>query len=270
MDRLLRIGKDNSTGILTSSTIYLIAAFAMLLDHAKHIGLLESITFNMIGRIAYPIFAYFIVVGISKTHNIERYIIRLSVAAILAEIPFNVMCTGQLFSLNYQNTIFELLIGTIGVKAIFDLKQKKTDIIQKIVDVGLIILTPLLAEALNCDYGLHGILLILAFAIFYNSSVEKLGILLSIVLVFCIGYESTPVLNIFNVTIELQTLSILSCIPLFLYNGKEWQGGNPVNQSKTGDESAKGVKTSSQKAFQIFKYIFYPGHLAVLCLIKLL
>ena len=147
MNRILRIGKDNSTGILASSTIYLIAAFAMMLDHAKHMGLLEDITFNMIGRISYPIFAYFIVVGISKTHNIERYIIRLFVAAILAEIPFNIMCTGQLFSLNYQNTIFELLIGTIGVKAIFDLKQKKTDIIQKIVDVGLIILTPAVRDS---------------------------------------------------------------------------------------------------------------------------
>ena len=28
------------------------------------------------------------------------------------------------------------------------------------------------------------------------------------------------------------------------------------------DLSAKGVKTSSQKAFQVFKYLFYPGHLA--------
>jgi hypothetical protein len=67
----------------------------MALDHLADVGgawniLSEDMVslFNGVGRIAFPVFAFLIVNGYSKTKNVNQYIFRLSIFSILSQIPF--------------------------------------------------------------------------------------------------------------------------------------------------------------------------------------
>lgn len=82
---------------MTSSLLKLIAIISMLIDHIgaylfysgsdivspQGINLMRSI-----GRMALPIFAYFLVVGYFKTRDSKKYISRMHLFAIISQIPF--------------------------------------------------------------------------------------------------------------------------------------------------------------------------------------
>lgn len=69
---------------LSSNSIKMIAAIAMLIDHFSKVfepfsapeyipyGYYSNRILELIGRIAFPIFAYFVAVGCLKTHNIKN------------------------------------------------------------------------------------------------------------------------------------------------------------------------------------------------------
>lgn len=82
---------------MTASILKLIAIISMTIDHIgaylfysgsdivspQGINLMRSI-----GRMALPIFAYFLVVGYFKTRDIKKYISRMHIFAIISQIPF--------------------------------------------------------------------------------------------------------------------------------------------------------------------------------------
>ena len=84
-------------GGLSGSSLKVIAIVSMTIDH---LGLYmlggddpasASVTYHlmrMVGRLAFPIFAFLLVEGYVHTHNIRRYIMNLLVAAVISDIPW--------------------------------------------------------------------------------------------------------------------------------------------------------------------------------------
>ena len=58
---------------LTSNQLKLIACFSMLLDHTAILLLPNLIFLRYIGRLAMPIFAYFIAEGCKNTSSLPKY-----------------------------------------------------------------------------------------------------------------------------------------------------------------------------------------------------
>lgn len=93
----------------------LIAILAMLIDHTGHYlqikgsQLLNYETLNYmraIGRIALPIFVFFIVVGYKHTSNAEKYIGRMHLFALISQIPFTIaFYIGNVYPQNFDNFI---------------------------------------------------------------------------------------------------------------------------------------------------------------------
>lgn len=80
MGKLKQADEKLSAVGLTGSALKLIALIAMVMDHIVYIwGSTGSfpIWFRWIGRIAYPIFAFFVVEGFLHTHDLKKYILRL-------------------------------------------------------------------------------------------------------------------------------------------------------------------------------------------------
>lgn len=82
---------------MTASILKIIAIISMLIDHigaylfysGNDIVSQEGIDLmRSIGRMALPIFAFFLVVGYSKTKNSKKYISRMHLFAIISQIPF--------------------------------------------------------------------------------------------------------------------------------------------------------------------------------------
>ena len=166
---------------LNRGNLKMIALFCMAIDHIG-LAIVESwilklsedsmmymfaslldLVLRLIGRLAFPIFCFFIVEGFRYTRNIYFYALRLIFVGAVSEIPFNMMREHQYFSLQYQNVFLTLLIGLVAIHAIDGIFKKF-----KINEAGKYILTSIvsisafaLAEVLKTDYSSIGVLSII-------------------------------------------------------------------------------------------------------------
>lgn len=83
--------------------IFLIASLSMLIDHIGYIFFPQEITWRIIGRLAFPLFAWGIVRGYSVTSSRWKYFLRLSILAGVSQVIWwRVFWTGY-------NVIFTFL-----------------------------------------------------------------------------------------------------------------------------------------------------------------
>ena len=60
---------------------------------------------------AVPVFAFLLAEGMEHTENLKKYAIRTAAVALACEIPFDLIMSGRIFWLDYQNPVFGLLIA---------------------------------------------------------------------------------------------------------------------------------------------------------------
>ena len=86
-----------------------LAFISMLIDHVNNAivtpmldggGFLLYLSniFSILGRIAFPIFIFFIVEGFFKTSNRKKYLITLLIFGVISEIPFDMFTSRTFFS----------------------------------------------------------------------------------------------------------------------------------------------------------------------------
>lgn len=154
--------------VLNGSHLKLIAVIAMFIDHfAMILGdalpvlqmpILASYTLyfcmRKIGRLAFPLFCFLLTEGFVHTGNRLRYCSNLLAFALLSELPYNIIHSGNLLYPNAQNIFFTLLLGLL----VLCLLESPWQLGYK-----LLILLPgvLLVPYLNVSYGRNGVLLIL-------------------------------------------------------------------------------------------------------------
>ena len=156
--------------ILSGSWIKVIAVVSMLIDHIGYCLLAQNpiplftvfgktvsvfYLFRLIGRMAFPLFAFLLVEGFVHTNSRIRYAIGLGVFALLSELPHDLMMRGTLFYWRSQNIFFTLLIGLLGVWLLERLSDKPWLRV-----LGLLGLY-LAALFSRCEYGVQGYCFIL-------------------------------------------------------------------------------------------------------------
>ena len=88
---------------MSACVLKLIAAAAMLCDHVAvtlyplWLDWAGYLLLRRIGRVAFPIYAYFIAVGYEKTSNVRRYLSRLSALALISQVPFVLVFARSVF-----------------------------------------------------------------------------------------------------------------------------------------------------------------------------
>ena len=99
-----------------------IAMIFMFIDHLAYVMIERGTglggSFYMIdrimrgmGRIAFPIFCFTIAEGFQRTSNVQAYLKRLILFALISEIPFDLAFRGALFDMSYQNVFWTLAFG---------------------------------------------------------------------------------------------------------------------------------------------------------------
>lgn len=254
---------------MSQFTLKLIALFAMLLDHtakillssnalrtellAPWIGmeneLLLKSTMMILGRISFPVFAWFVAEGCRSTRNIQKYALRLLLFAALSEIPFQ-LCFYRSLEPGCHNVMFTFLLTVAAVLAGNWLEDMK-----KLPPLPARLLSALpsvcLGWYLYTDYNSWGVALVLG--LYYIP--DRRGRLLFLagwITVFQLlwhGWDGTGLVWLSPGTGRIQLLywlgAMVSVGLLCLYDGRR---GRPVKW---------------------FFYGFYPLHLLILFLIRL-
>ena len=88
---------------MSSFVIKIIAIISMIFDHASDAIIGHFSFFNLIGRIAFPLFCFQLVNGFKHTKNIYKYMLRLIIFGIISQIPFSIFIyfySGSFTTLN--------------------------------------------------------------------------------------------------------------------------------------------------------------------------
>jgi len=209
---------------INTFTLKIIAIASMLVDHIGAILFPQYLGLRIVGRIAFPIFAYTLVEGFMHTHDVRKYMLRLGALALISEIPFDLAFSGSVCSFGRQNVFFTLFLGVL---MLYLLLKSQTAFGGFFCVLAIL----LLSEFLNTDYSSMGLLMIYWFYQFRDNKIMKL--------------LGVAFINLFLMG-NIQAYAVLALIPIAMHSGQQ------------------GPKCKT------FFYGFYPVHLMVLVLIRLI
>jgi len=236
----------------TSFSLHIMAMLFMLCDHLWGTIVAGNDWLTCIGRLTFPIYAFLIVEGYFHTKSLKRYVGRLLLFAIISEIPFNLAMGSSVFYPIHQNVLWSFLIAIGLIHWNEKVKEKKT-LKRILVGITTVCIANIGGIITFVDYYNAGILMVLIFYVFRGKKWWcYLGQLLGL------GYINFEILggfsymvNIFGQTyfVARQGFALLALILIWLYKGKQGY---------------------YSRALQYGYYVFYPLHLMVLGLMKIM
>lgn len=223
---------------ISQEGLKLIACMTMLADHIGAVFFPGSVL-RVIGRLAFPIYCYLLTEGVLHTKDRRKYGQRLLIGIFLAELPYDFLFYGGWYW-GKQNVMLSLFLGYLYCVAALGVSNPGFRI-------ALMMPFAFLAELLNVDYGCWGILMIGMFLLTKNQPRERLLQFLLLVPISWLLSEATVTIGALQ--LRLQLFAVLAMIPIALYDGTK--------------------RTGSLWIRRMF-YLFYPAHLALLYLMKVL
>lgn len=219
-----------------NDVLKILAVFSMVVDHVGALFFPQVSLFRMVGRLAFPIFAYLVAEGFQRTRSKHRYLMRMFGFAMLSLWPFyrfSMILGGDPL---YQNVLFTFFFALV---VLLFLEQKRYF---SMVVLGVLPILLLEQVGVTVDYGWYGVAVVVLFYLLKEPGPRILALF-----ILTLGYQTLrmlpmgyPVLWIFG---HIQLLSVFS---VFLIH-REW----------------KRVLTLPKYFF----YLFYPVHLWILVLI---
>lgn len=276
----------------------IIAAITMLIDHVGYYfypWLPDEvyITFRSIGRLAFPIFAYFIALGYRRTGHLGRYFLRLLSYAIISEVI--IRWGNELAGINTPGTnilfTFAAALGFISgwtlltnswrdrvakLELLTDTGSKNDDrnfyqvkfnpgdvslnrLLGILLGISSMLVSLVAVVYLKSDYGIYGVLTVFTFHLILTRHKDEsdLSRLLNSALVAAVLLNAATLVTyhyILNMPQGYSYLQLLSILSVFI-----------IFSEKAGRQALFGSKPAAWKRYSL--YVFYPLHIFILCLI---
>ena len=237
---------------ISSCGLHIMAMVLMFCDHLWATVVPGNDWLTDIGRLAFPIFAFMTVEGYFHTRNLKKYVLRLFVFALISEIPFNLMLGSRIFYPIHQNVLWTFLLGIAMIR--WNEKAKNAPVWRRILRAASSVAVGFLVGTVTMvDYFGAGVLMVLTFYFLRGRKWWQFAGQL-----IALYYINTEILSGFSYQWELfgrtvwvvrQSFAVLALIPIWLYRGRQ------------GHHS---------KAFRWLCYGFYPAHMLLLALIRML
>lgn len=226
---------------ISQEALKLIACVTMLIDHfgaaivptfsVPYVVTLYYIC-RIIGRLAFPIYCFLLVEGMRRTRNPQKYVLRLAIGILLAELPFDLLFEGG-FSWGYQSVMVTLTLGAVML-----ICMQKTE--KQWLKALIVLPFAVLAELCKCDYGGWGIAMIAVFALLDRFALRFAGVLLVSAIMPSAG------IPVFGIVLSCELAATAAMLPIGFYSGR---------------------KLTYNKAIQWAFYLFYPVHILLLWMI---
>ena len=225
---------------MSGFTLKLLALFLMIVDHCGLVlfaGTSLYLPCRILGRIAFPLYAFLITEGYVHTRSVKKYAGRLLVFAVLSEVPFDYAFFGMPFYMGYQNVFFTLVLG-LGALACIDgargrsgrIKASETaagntgksespagelweqTVKKSNISKILLIVIMVIAELTYTDYGAFGVLVIVLFYLFRNQKVKCM-----------VSVAAALIIYGFLGGFYIEGFGAIALIFILLYNGEKGQ-----------------------------------------------
>ena len=166
---------------INSFTLHILAMIFMVSDHLWNIFFPNQVWLYVIGRLAFPIFAFMIVEGFFRTKNRKKYLIRIFIFVIISEIPFNLFSSLAIRAVimlfyPYNNVLWTFLIALCGLSLLEKIEKSKK--LNKIIKfVGKIIInfiSIMMAYLIKSDYLGYGVITVLIFYFFREKNYRNI------------------------------------------------------------------------------------------------
>ncbi|MDO5377480.1 MAG: TraX family protein [Clostridia bacterium] len=194
---------------MSSFSLRLIALVLMCVDHAGLALFPSAGAFRCVGRLAFPLYCFLLAQGYRHTRDVRAYGRRLLLAAILSEIPFDLLIFGRVACAVEQNVLFSLLLGLLALWAADTLGGRPLYALLAASTLALV------AMAARVSYGWLGIALCLIFG--FSAGRKQLLGAAAALLLYTLGLLFSGVARSW----VLVSLCALLSLPLLaLYNGK--------------------------------------------------
>lgn len=223
------------------------ALITMTIDHVGHFIFPDLIELRVVGRLAFPIFAYLYALSYRTTSNQKKLLIRITVTAVLTQILLYLSGVTELVN------IFFLLTLAFGAFKAFDTGK-----------MWLVILIAFVAEFLSIDYGLYGIFTLILFYVYYGNKKKQV-----------IGFVG---LTILNGVLPFLSPSLWSSIPIVISQFFDYYWIYFIQVCSIGslgllwyyrsDKPIKYHKDYLNLTEKYFFYVYYPLHLALLGILR--
>ena len=194
---------------LNGTVLKIIAALFMVIDHAGYMFFPKVIWIRKVGRISFPIFAFFIAEGFFYSKDRRRYLLRMLLFAVISELPFDLAFFGKWYW-KYQNVMFSFALAILALMIFEKCREngKWWGWTLGLLGIGGCAWASVL---LKTDYSYYAVILVAVFYIFRGAGricSNGAGLLFQVL----------------DHPHDVQTWSILSFIPLMLYNGEKGPG----------------------------------------------
>ena len=153
--------KETIASGLSREGLRRIAACTMLVDHIGATLFPGVLWLRCVGRLAFPIFAFFLGEGFRFTHSRRQYLLRLVLFALLSELPFNQMVYGRWIAPSGQNVLWTLALGLCAIACVQRAPSEPG--LNSLFWYSAAAGCCLLGQLLRTDYGAFGVLLCLLF-----------------------------------------------------------------------------------------------------------
>lgn len=209
------IAGNTNTGLLK-----ILALVCMFLDHAGKMCFPDIPEMRILGRIAFPLYCWCLVVGAQHTRSFPKYLGRIALIGLISQPLYMVALHHPWSKFNIFLTLFVALLGLWG------LRERKY-----FSHIWAPVIALLLAQYLNVDYGWKGVLLMyllwavrdtkagitavmVAFCLFWGSSSSLVGSFFGLPLT---QLTRGTFSSMFSSLLRLQGLAVLA-LPLMLWN----------------------------------------------------
>ena len=206
-----RIAGNTATGLLK-----VIALCLMFVDHAGKMLCGNMLEMRLIGRAAFPLYCWCMVVGFSCTRSVPRYLMRIAAVGLISQ-PLYMLAMNHTW--NEPNVFLTLLLALC---ALWGIREKKW-----LSHIWAPVIALCLAQWLGCDYGWQCVMLIL---LLYAVRSTRPGIA-AVMIAFCMYWGSSsasvnqlfgymlawpqPLVSLVYPWMKVQTMAIFA-LPLML------------------------------------------------------
>ncbi len=212
------VGSDTIEGCTATGVLKVIALVFMFIDHAGKMVFSSYPEMRMLGRIAFPLYCWCMVVGISYTRSVSRYLLRIALLGLISQPLYMVALNHSVQTPNIFLTLF------IALCAVWGIREKKM-----LSHIWAPVLALCAAQVLGCDYGWRGVMLVM---LLYDVRKSRAGIA-CVMVAYCLFWGSgssqitsafginlsslitSPVGGVISPWLRMQALAILA-LPLML------------------------------------------------------